>query len=155
MLGYYGKEAETKEIIKTDKEGNRWLCTGDIGFIDKDGQLFVQGRVKRMIIRYDGFKIFPSELEKVICSHKDVDQCCVVKLKDPVHSQGDLPVVFVVLNKDSDRESVLTEIIDTCNRDLPEYYQPAKWIIVTSLPLTPIGKVDYVSLENSIARDMC
>ena len=59
MIGYLNNRETTDEIIKVHHD-RRWIHTGDIGYIDEDGCVFVTGRMKRMIIRFDGFKVFLS-----------------------------------------------------------------------------------------------
>ena len=104
MLGYYGKSEETAKVIKKHDDGSIWVHSGDIGFIDDDGFLFVEGRIKRMIVRYDGFKVFPSFIEDVISRHECVDSCCAVGTPDKRHSQGMLPIVHVVLKSNKKRQ---------------------------------------------------
>jgi long-subunit acyl-CoA synthetase (AMP-forming) len=80
MLGYFENQEATDEIIKRHSDGKLWVHTGDIGHINENGSLFIVDRIKRMMIRYDGFKIFPSIIENVIGSHKAVEACKVVAL---------------------------------------------------------------------------
>ena len=58
MKGYYNNESATNDIIRMHRDGKKWIHTGDLGYVDKDGIIYIEGRLKRMIIRYDGFKIF-------------------------------------------------------------------------------------------------
>lgn len=106
-------------------------------------------RMKQMIVRHDGFKVFPSMIEKSIVSHGAVVACCVVGTPDGGHSQGQLPVAHIVLEpKFSGRKELVQEQLTAlCQKELPEYAQPVKYIFRGSLPLTPIGKVDYKALE--------
>ena len=149
MLGYYAKSEETAKIIKKHNDGSIWIHSGDIGYMDEDGFLFVEGRIKRMIIRHDGFKVFPSFIEDVISKHEYVDSCCAVGTPDKQHSQGMLPIVHVVLKSDTNGQddAVRQELIALCHKDLPEYAQPVDFVFHDALPLTPIGKVDYRALE--------
>ena len=71
MLGYFKNEAATQDILRQHADGTVWVHSGDIGYINERGSLFVIDRLKRMIIRYDGFKVFPSIIENVISSHYD------------------------------------------------------------------------------------
>ena len=66
MLGYYGNVEETNKVIKEHKDGNKWLHTGDIGYVTPDGLLYVVGRIKDIIIRYDGKKIYPYNVENIL-----------------------------------------------------------------------------------------
>lgn len=147
MLGYYNNSEET-EKIKKFHHGREWIHSGDIGYINEDGNIFILNRIKRMIIRFDGFKVFPSMIEKVLLTHKDVVSCCVVGTPDKEHNQGRLPIAYLVLahrNADNTTKQQLTEL---CKKELPEYAQPQDIIVMDNLPLTPIGKIDYRALEN-------
>lgn len=149
MLGYLNNQEATDALIRTHDDGRKWIHTGDLGYITEDGMLYIDGRMKRMIIRQDGFKVFPSMIEKIICENPDVADCCVVGVTDNDYSQGQLPFAFVVLHT---RESVSTTqikeaLVESCQRELPEYAQPIDFRFVKELPTTGIGKVDYRSLE--------
>lgn len=70
MKGYYNNSEETDKVLKVHKDGKVWMHSGDIGHMDEDGFLFIDGRIKRMIINHHGFKNFPPEIEKVLSKHK-------------------------------------------------------------------------------------
>ena len=78
MKGYYNKPAETAAILRTHADGRVWVHTGDIGYLDEDGFVYLDSRIKRLIIRHDGFKVFPSMIENVVSQHPAVHQCSVV-----------------------------------------------------------------------------
>jgi len=149
MLGYYNNQAATDAIKRVHKDGSVWIHSGDIGYMNENGSLYIVDRVKKMIVRYDGFKVFPSLIEKVVSSHEAVASCCAVGTPDKEHAQGKLPVVFVVLKPEySDKGADLEkELFALCKKELPEYAQPIAFQFVDALPLTPIGKVDYRALE--------
>ena len=109
----------------------------------------IHRRIKRMIIRHDGFKVFPSMIEKTIGEIPDVERCYVVGSKDSNHTQGKLPVAYVVLKKDRKgaENQIKEELQEICKNELPEYAQPVGYFFVDQLPLTNIGKVDYQELE--------
>ena len=147
MLGYYGKTEETNHIIKKHNDGLLWLHSGDLGSMDTDGCIFIKGRFKRMIIRHDGFKVYPSVIENVILSDKNITACCTVGVKDRESSQGQLPIAFVVKSGNESDDAVKTELFELCRKELPEYAQPIDFVFIDALPLTPIGKIDYRALE--------
>lgn len=149
MMGYYGKPEETEGILKKHADGTCWIHTGDVGFVDEDGFVNVCGRVKRLIIRYDGFKVFPAHIENVVLQHDFVENCCVVGMEDKQHMQGKLPVAFVVCNHkyEGNKEYLASEIMTLCGEQLPEYAQPVGIRFMEKLPLTPIGKTDYREME--------
>lgn len=149
MLGYYKNDAATKETVRQHQDGRMWVHSGDLGYMNENGSLFVVDRIKKMIIRYDGFKVFPSQVERIIAGHRAVQGCCVVGSADKEHSQGKLPIAFVVLDPnvaDKSRE-IISELKDLCNNELPEYAQPVEYVFLPELPVTPIGKIDYRALE--------
>ncbi len=147
MLGYYENEAETKAVLKTHKDGKVWVHSGDLGYMTENGEIFIIDRIKRMIVRHDGFKVFPSQIEKVIIENEAVVTCCVVGTDDKSHSQGRVPIAFVVTNASRNEEQVKAELFALCKAELPEYAQPVDFVFIDKLPLTPIGKVDYRKLE--------
>lgn len=149
MIGYFNNLEATNNMLKKHKDGKIWVHTGDIGHINEDGSLFIVDRIKRMMIRYDGFKIFPSLIENVIGTHKAVDSCKVVAIADQEHSQGKLPKAHIVLKHQyKGKEEMIEEQIKLlCAQQLPEYVQPVDYKFRESLPLTSVGKIDYISLE--------
>lgn len=149
MLGYYGKPEETSNVLRKHSDGMIWVHTGDIGHIDEDGFVFVDGRIKRIIIRHDGFKIFPNMIENVISTHPAVELCSVVASLDKDQLQGYLPYVHIVLKKNvHERQRLIkAEIMKLCQDKLPEYAQPVGYKFIESLYYTAVGKVDYRKLE--------
>lgn len=69
MLGYYANEKETNQLLRVHSDGKTWIHSGDLGYMDSDGFVFIEGRTKRLIIRHDGFKIFPTLIENKITSY--------------------------------------------------------------------------------------
>ena len=150
MIGYFKNEEMTSKVLKKHKDGYVWVHTGDLGHIDEDGCLFVDGRIKEMITRYDGFKIYPSMIEKVINTHKAISSCKVVGVEDIIHGQGQVPKAFIVI-KDEYKEKIniiIKEIMNRCNYCLPKYYvENITYEDIDILPLTSIGKVDFNALK--------
>lgn len=149
MLGYYNNQAATDAIKRVHKDGSVWIHSGDVGYMNEKGSLYIVDRVKKLIVRYDGFKVFPSLIEKAVSSHPAVAGCCAVGTPDKKHAQGKLPLVFAALKPaySNKHEAVEAALAMLCGKELPEYAQPIKFKFVESLPLTPIGKVDYRALE--------
>lgn len=155
MLKYWDNEAATKDILQVHKDGTVWVHSGDIGYMTKDGNLFITDRMKRLIIRYDGFKIFPSRIENVVNSHYAVEACKVVGIPDNEHSQGKLPKVHFVLKEQyiGQEEQVIEALRQECLKQIPEYMQPVAYQVRESLPLTSVGKIDYRALEAEDAKN--
>ena len=152
MKGYYNKPEETAILLRRHPDGRVWAHTGDMGYLDEDGFVFLDSRIKRMIIRHDGFKVFPSMIENVVSRHPAVHQCSVVGCTDKDHVQGRLPFVYIVLKADTTakKKQVIRELERMCAEELPEYVQPVAYKFILSMPMTPVGKVDYRQLEADI-----
>ena len=149
MMGYYNNQEATDEIVKIHSDGERWLHTGDLGYIDETGVLFVTGRIKRILITRDqngqGTKMFPDRIEKAIYKHPAVELCCVIGV--PNEARVNYPKAFIVLKDKT--ASVKDEILDICNNNLPEYMVPVEMKFVNDMPRTPAGKIDYRALEKT------
>ena len=153
MKGYYNKPEETAILLRRHPDGRVWAHTGDMGYLDEDGFVYLDSRIKRMIIRHDGFKVFPSMIENVVSRHPAVHQCSVVGCADKDHTQGRLPFVYIVLKADTTakKKQVIRELERMCAEELPEYVQPVAYKFISSMPMTPVGKVDYRQLEADIS----
>ena len=153
MKGYYNKPEETAILLRRHPDGRVWAHTGDMGYLDEDGFVFLDSRIKRMIIRHDGFKVFPSMIENVVSRHPAVHQCSVVGCADKDHTQGRLPFVYIVLKAGitAKKKQVIRELERMCAEELPEYVQPVAYKFISSMPMTPVGKVDYRQLEADIS----
>ncbi len=149
MLGYYNKPEATDEVVKIHEDGVKWLHTGDLGYMNEDGVIFVSGRLKRILITRDknnqATKMFPDRIEKAIYSHPLVELCCVIGVPD--EKRVNYPKAFIVLKDKT--ASVKDEILDICNNNLPEYMVPVEVEFVDDMPRTPAGKIDYRALEKT------
>ena len=85
--------------------------------------------------------------------NKNVISNCAVGIEDKSHSQGKLPIVFAVINNKVNSETVKEELFELCKKELPEYVQPVDFVFIDKMPLTPIGKIDYRSLEDKVKED--
>lgn len=152
MLGYYDRPEETSNVLHKHSDGKVWVHTGDSGYVDEDGFVFVDGRIKRIIIRHDGFKIFPSMIENIISTHPAVENCSVVAYPDKDNLQGKLPYVYIVLknNVQKMQGQIIAEISQLCQEKLPEYAQPVGYRFCETLYYTSVGKIDYRKLETEL-----
>ena len=153
MLGYYNNPEATDEVIKIHEDGIRWIHTGDLGYINEDGVIFVTGRIKRIIMTKgnDGqvTKLFPDRIEKAIYSNPVVDISCVIGV--PHETRINYPKAFVVLKEGIPQsDDVKQSIINGCKELLPDYMIPEEIEFRTDLPRTSRGKVDYRALEQEI-----
>ena len=137
-------EDETSKVIKTI-DGKEWCVTGDIGYFDEDGFLFLSGRQKNLIIAPDGFKIAPNEIESKICMHEAVSNCIVFGVRDTNFEFGDYPVACVELKNDKasyqEKRRIIQEIKTICEKNLSSYYRPKAYYCGKIL-YTPMMKDD-------------
>ena len=150
MLGYYNNQAATDAIVKTHEDGRRWLHTGDLGYINEDGALFVTGRIKRLVMTKgaDGnvTKMFPDRIEAALNQHPAVELCCVVGIPD--EKRINYPKAFVVTKPGmTENEALTEELLHLCRDQLPAYMVPDEIEYRRDLPRTPRGKIDYRELE--------
>jgi len=147
MKGYFNRTEETDIVMRRHCDGRVWVHSGDIGYMDEDGFLFVEGRIKRMITRFDGHKVFPINIESLVSEHQAVRNCVAIGINDRDHIQGQYPMVLVELAEGSDSDKICREIFDICNARLEERGKPVAVISVDSVGLTGFGKNDYRAFE--------
>jgi long-chain acyl-CoA synthetase len=140
MLGYWRAPELTAEVLR-----DGWLHTGDLGRIDADGYLFVVDRKKDLIIR-GGFNVFPRDVEEALLEHPAVAAAGVVGRPDDLH--GEEVVAFVELGSDDVGPD---ELVAYCKERIGGYKYPREVHVVSSLPLTPVGKLDRKALRAQVA----
>jgi long-chain acyl-CoA synthetase len=141
MKGYFNQPEASARAL----EGG-WLHTGDIGYLDEDGYLYVTDRKKDMIIR-GGFNVYPRDVEEVLHQHPAVAEAAVVGMPDPIY--GEEVVAFVVLATVSATEE---ELLAFCRGRLAAYKAPKQVRFVDFLPKSPIGKVLKKDLRAQLFR---
>jgi long-chain acyl-CoA synthetase len=136
MRGYWQRPEETREMLRTSDRGERRLFTGDLGYLDDDGYLFIVDR-KKDLIKTCGFQVWPREIEEVISTHPAVAEAGVIGVPD--NMRGEVVKAFVVLRADC----ALTpaDLKAYCRDRLAPYKVPAKYEFVADLPMTMVGKV--------------
>ena len=150
MKGYFNNKAETDHVMRKHADGKIWIHSGDIGCIDEDGFVFIKGRVKRMITRFDGHKVFPITIESFIAEHELVQGCSVIAVDDRERMQGQYPMAVIELIAGVDvsrRDAICREIYNLCQEHLEERGRPVAVVCVNEIPLTGVGKNDYRQLE--------
>ena len=130
-LGYYKRPEETEEAFR-----DGWFHTGDIGYMDDEGYLYIVDRKKDMIIA-GGFNVYPREIDEVLYEHPKVKEACAVGLPDPY--RGETVKAFIVPR---DGESLTAaEVVAYCREKLAAYKVPKQIEFVEELPKSAIGKV--------------
>ena len=151
MKGYFRAPEETANIMRKHDDGLVWIHSGDLGYMDEDGFLFIKGRIKRMITRFDGHKVFLVNLENLVGKRPDVRNVAAIGVNDRAHSHGQYPMVLVELVQGVDPLAACKEIFICCNEQLEERGRPVAVLPVETIPLTPMGKNDYRELEKVYA----
>ena len=149
MKGYINNPEETKQVIE-EKNGVRYLHTGDIGYVDDDGLVYVIDRIKRIIIRPDGHNVFPAYIENVVTKHPFVKECVCVGLKNDENSNGKIPVAFITIleGHESETEEIIEKLKEMSLKELPERDVALDYIVLDKIPMTDVGKQDFKKLES-------
>ncbi|MDR1629330.1 MAG: acyl--CoA ligase [Oscillospiraceae bacterium] len=142
MEGYFTLDKPADEGLYTDKNGKKWVLSGDLGYRNDDGYIFFAGRKKRLII-ISGYNVYPGDIEKRVETLPFVREACAV--------QGYLsgkPIVrlFVSLRDKGDEEAYKKTIIETCQKHLSQFSVPREIVVMDELPRTHMKKVDFMSL---------
>jgi len=163
MKGYYKKPEATAEMIR-----DGWLYTGDIGYIDRDGYVFITGRIKDVIVTGSGLNVYPEEIELELGRIPAVAECCVLgrKIKEGMRQGMEEVIVLIIpkaeyfekygqekgvkINKDL-MAKVLKEEIQKVNQKLPEYKRIADCIVwETEFPKTSTRKIKKFALRKEL-----
>ena len=137
MKGYYNNPRATAETIR-----DGWLYTGDVGKVDGDGELFILGRKKEMIIA-KGQNIYPSDIEDVLYTHPKVAEAAVVGIPDELRGE----VVRAVISLKAGEAATEPEIKRFCLERIANYKVPKQVIFLDSLPKTAAGKIRKEDLK--------
>jgi long-chain acyl-CoA synthetase len=136
MLGYWQRPEETKEMLRTTDDGRRSLYTGDLGYVDPDGYVFIVDR-KKDLIKTSGYQVWPREIEEAISTHASVAEVGVVGMPD--NMRGESVKAFVVLRPGM--TATEAELKTFCRERLAPYKVPSDFEVVAELPKSQVGKV--------------
>jgi len=136
MRGYWQRPEETKEMLRTNELGERLLFTGDLGYLDPDGYLFIVDR-KKDLIKTSGYQVWPREIEEVISTHPAVAEVGVAGVPDKV--RGEREKAWIVLRPG--QTVTQSEIKAYAKERLVAYKVPAQFEFVPELPKSAAGKV--------------
>ena len=132
MKGYWGDKDKTSQVLTEDG----WLHTGDLGYVDEEGYIYLEGRGDDVIIR-GGENISPQEVEDVLYSHPKIEAAAVIGVPDP--EWGQEPRAIVVLKKG--QEAGAEEIMEYCRPRLAGFKRPRSVVFVDELPHSSVGKL--------------
>ena len=133
MKGYWKQEQATTDTFTED---GVWFKTGDVAIIDSDGYVSIVDRIKDMIL-VSGFNVYPNEIEDVLSTHPEVENCAAIGVSDP--KCGETVKVFIVAK--GDKKLTIEEIKDFCRGELTAYKLPRQLEYRDELPMTPVGKI--------------
>ena len=139
MVGYWERPTETKNMIR-----NGWVHTGDLGYLDEDGYLFIVDR-KKDLIKPGGFQVWPREVEEIIATHPAVAEVSVAGVPDS--RQGEAVKAWVVLRPG--QQVTVEELHAFCKDKLAGYKVPRQIEFRDTLPKTMVGKV----LRRELVKD--
>jgi fatty-acyl-CoA synthase len=143
MQGYWNNPQATQEAF-VERDGKRFLRTGDLATVDEDGYFFMVDRLKRMI-NASGFKVWPAEVEALMYQHPAIREACVIAARDPKRGET---VKAVVVLKDEFRGKVgADEIIAWSHANMAAYKSPRIVEFMDALPKSGSGKVQWRELQ--------
>lgn len=123
-----------------EKDGKKWIRTGDLGYLDDEGFLYVLDRKKRSM-KINAVNVFPSEVESVAKQHSAVDEACAVFYH---YNEKTYIKLYITLKEPvANEEKLKREIISLCEKHLLKYSVPRLVEIIDQMPRTNMGKIDY------------
>ncbi|MFH1434310.1 MAG: AMP-binding protein [Pseudomonadota bacterium] len=137
MKGYLNRDEETADTV-VEMDGKRWCLTGDLGYMDEQGSIYISDR-KKQLIKYKGYSVFPKEVEELVGNHESVSEVAVAGLPDK--EAGEIIKAWVVL-KDSFKGKIKEDEMLAWCRDNMTHYKVPKFIeFRDEVPKSLIGKV--------------
>ena len=150
MTGYLKHPEETAEVLRVLPDGDTWLYSGDLGYMDEDGYVYFRQRLKRLIIT-NGYNIYPGQLENIIDSCPEVAYSCVIGVKDPRRMQR-VKAFIVPREGEVPGKALKEKIMEQLRLHIARYALPREIEFRTELPKTLVGKVAYRLLEEEEER---
>jgi len=147
MIGFWNRPEETSGVLRDhvdDLGTRRWLHTGDLGYLDEDGYLFIVDR-KKDLIKTSGYQVWPREVEEIIASHPAVAEVGVAGVAD--ETKGEAVRAWVILRQGEQVSEA--ELRTFCRERLAPYKVPSRVEFRKELPKTLVGKVLRRALKDS------
>ena len=138
MKGYFNQPEETAEVLVELEPGQIWLRTGDIGYMDEEGWVYIQDR-KKQLIKYKGYSVFPKEIEELVGQHPAVSEVAAAGIPDP--ETGEIIKCWVVLRPEYKGKITEEELINWCKENMTHYKVPRLIEFRDDLPKSLVGKV--------------
>lgn len=145
MLAYYKNAEATERYFWRDREGNEWACTGDMGYIDEDGNVYVDGRISDSYVDKKGEVIYLFDIERAILNIEEIQQCKVIATRV---NEENTHVAHIVVKKG--HQEILQKIKKYFRNKMPASYMPRYFRFYDdALPVAPSGKIDTELMKNS------
>ena len=146
MKGYYQNPDATEKAIR-----DGWLYTGDLGYIDEEGYLYLTGHCKNIIVPASGKNIYPVELEVLYRNSPAISEICVIGIPYEDGSDTAIHAVIVPSARDENTKAEIQQHLQVCAKELPSYQQFHKFHLwEDALPKTEDGNIDRVNLRRSL-----
>jgi fatty-acyl-CoA synthase len=142
--GYWRRDVDTADAF-IDIDGKRFFRTGDVGYRDADGYLFLSDRLKRMI-NASGYKVWPAEIEALLYRHPAIQEACVISARDAY--RGETVKAVVVRRAAADHLSA-DDLIAWCRAHISSYKIPRSIAFVEALPKNASGKIMWRTLQDA------
>ncbi len=142
---YYKMPAEDLAGLTTDG----YCKTGDLGYLTPEGGLYIKGRIKH-IIRVGSYTVMPSEVEEVAVQHPSVGMAAAIGVPDKIYGE----TVWLVVSPTPGSTVDEAQLITFCKKELAKYKVPQRVIVEAELPITRIGKVHRVEVQNRVVQSI-
>ena len=149
MQGYWNNPGATQDAF-IERDGKRFLRTGDIGMVDEDGYFFMVDRLKRMI-NASGFKVWPAEVEALMYHHPAIREACIIAAPD--EKRGETVKAVVVLKEEYRGKVSEQDIIDWAHENMAAYKSPRIVEFRDALPKSGSGKVMWREMQEQAMAD--
>ena len=148
MKGYLGLPEESARAMR-EIDGERWMFTGDVGYMDDEGYVFLCDRAKDMLV-VGGFKVFSVEVEDKLSALPMVAGSAVIGTPDKRRPGNDIVNLYVALSPEyrgQDEAALRAELTSWIRENMAAYKVPKQIIFIDAIPLTPVGKIDKKKLR--------
>ena len=143
MLGYRGNPQETARALR-----DGYMYTGDVGYVDDEGYLYLVDRKKDMVI-VGGYNVYPREIDEVLFNHPAIREAATVGRPDPL--LGEVLIAFVVVDRGKSLSEA--EFFTYCEAQMVKYKRPVEVVFVDALPKTGTNKINRPALREMLQRD--
>lgn len=152
VMNLYGLSETSGAVVMSpwdsDFDAGGWVHTGDLGYLDERGYIYLKGRMKEMFVQ-GGYNVYPVEVENLISSHPGVSMAAGIGVPDPV--MGEIGRYYVVPKPGEELSP--DQIVRFCKENLADYKVPKQVVVCQQLPLTPAGKVMKSKLKDDYEKN--